>query len=43
MQIPAGIFSKTPTIKILLQNPTKFLQIYFKYIIQENLLQYLSQ
>jgi len=42
MQISTNIFSKTSAIKIPLQNPSKIKKIYFEDIIQENLLQYLS-
>ena len=43
MQIFVGVFYKNPAIKIPLQNPSKVEQIYFEYIIKDNLLQYLSE
>jgi len=43
MQISIKIFFKNPAIKIPLQNPSKIEKIYFEDIIQENILQYLSQ
>jgi len=43
MQIYVGMFSQNPTIKFRLHNPLKIQQIYFEDIIQENILQYLSQ
>jgi len=43
MKISTVIFSKNHAIKIALQNLSKIEQIYFEDMIQENLLQYLSQ